>query len=134
MVRSVKNRVWEGRGPLNQLIAPWVIQFEGNNVSFIQHLINLDKSCFPYYHVTSPKFSSHLTLAREFICSGNVPSLSSVGLSACLWISACVSGVVSQMRCLEKGSFVVCRSQEMELALLDLWQQALSFSFVGINL
>jgi hypothetical protein len=38
------------------------------------------------------------------------------------------------MKCLKEGSFVVCRSQEMELALLDLWQQALSFSFVGINL
>jgi hypothetical protein len=38
------------------------------------------------------------------------------------------------MRCLEEGSFVVCRSQETALSLLDLWLQALSFSFVGINL
>ena len=129
MVRSVKNRVWEGRGPLNQLIAPWVIQFEGNNVSFIQHLINLDKSCFPYYHVTSPKFSSHLTLAKEFNCSWKVPNLSSVRFSTCLWISASVLGIFSQMRCLQEGSLVVCRSQQMVLSLLELWQQALLFFY-----
>jgi hypothetical protein len=34
-----------------------------------------------------------------------------------------ISGVFSQMRCLEEGSFVFRGSQEMTLSQLELWQQ-----------
>ena len=57
---------------------------------------------------------------------GKRVSLSAAGrsqvCSTCLWISACLRSLQSDERLEEGTSVVSCRSQELALSLLDLWQ------------
>ena len=88
----------------NQSVVSWVVQFEGTKPSiFEQQLINLDRHYAFLTIITFPKVQQPFGLIKKSPSVAGSPKSVFCG-------SALVSGVFSQMRFLEKGSFVVCRS------------------------